>query len=113
MRDVRMKGFAERADVEQVETWLASEASPLAAEPVDLKTVIETETARIEAEIATRRSTLLSLRHIAQAGGLAPYDIAIRERPGAPVRSRWAMSPPVAGRRARPGTRSVGATPMA
>jgi len=36
MRDVRMKGFAERADVEQVETWLASEASPLAAEPVAL-----------------------------------------------------------------------------
>ena len=36
MRDVRMKGFAERADVEEVEAFLASEARPLPAEPVSL-----------------------------------------------------------------------------
>ena len=36
MRDVRMKGFAERADVEEVEAWLARHALALGPEPVDL-----------------------------------------------------------------------------
>ena len=36
MRDVRMKGFAERADVEEVETFLASHAHALSSEPVRL-----------------------------------------------------------------------------
>lgn len=36
MRDVRMKGFAERADVEEVETFLASHAHALSSEPVPL-----------------------------------------------------------------------------
>jgi molybdopterin molybdotransferase len=36
MRDVRMKGFAERADVEQVDAFLAERALPLASEPVAL-----------------------------------------------------------------------------
>jgi len=35
-RDVRMKGFAERADVEEVETFLAAHTRPLPAEPVPL-----------------------------------------------------------------------------
>jgi len=36
MRDVRMKGFAERADVEEVEAFLRNAAAPLAAEAVPL-----------------------------------------------------------------------------
>jgi len=36
MRDVRMKGFAERADVEEVDTWLARHAHALDAERVPL-----------------------------------------------------------------------------
>ncbi len=36
MRDVRMKGFAERADVEQVGAWILGHARPLDAEPVAL-----------------------------------------------------------------------------
>ena len=36
MRDVRMRGFAERADVEEVERFLDEVCAPLEAEPVDL-----------------------------------------------------------------------------
>src|SRR3990172_7178975 len=36
MRDVRMRGFAARADVEEVERFLAETARPLGAEPVAL-----------------------------------------------------------------------------
>jgi molybdopterin molybdotransferase len=36
MRDVRMKGFAERADVEEVESFLDERTRPLEAVPVDL-----------------------------------------------------------------------------
>jgi molybdopterin molybdotransferase len=36
MRDVRMKGFAERADVEEVEAFLEANARALGAEPVSL-----------------------------------------------------------------------------
>ena len=36
MRDVRMRGFAERADVTDVESFLRAEASVLSAEAVDL-----------------------------------------------------------------------------
>ena len=36
MRDVRMKGFAERADVEEVERFLAAETRALPSEPVPL-----------------------------------------------------------------------------
>ncbi|MBM4438416.1 MAG: molybdopterin molybdenumtransferase MoeA, partial [Actinobacteria bacterium] len=36
MRDVRMRGFAERADVEDVEAFLCARAKPLAAEDVPL-----------------------------------------------------------------------------
>jgi molybdopterin molybdotransferase len=36
MRDVRMRGFAERADVEEVQAFLAKEVARLGAEPVEL-----------------------------------------------------------------------------
>ena len=36
MRDVRMRGFAERADVEEVQAFLAKEVARLGPEPVDL-----------------------------------------------------------------------------
>jgi molybdopterin molybdotransferase len=36
MRDVRMRGFSERADVEEVERWIAAHVRALPAEPVDL-----------------------------------------------------------------------------
>ncbi len=36
LRDVRMRGFAERADVEEVEGFLASHTHPLEAEPVEV-----------------------------------------------------------------------------
>jgi len=37
MRDVRMRGFAERADVEDVETFLRAHTAPLAGEDVELR----------------------------------------------------------------------------
>ena len=36
MRDVRMQGFAARADVEDVERFVAERCAPLPAEPVSL-----------------------------------------------------------------------------
>ena len=36
MRDVRMRGFAERADVEEVQAFLAKEVALLGPEPVEL-----------------------------------------------------------------------------
>ena len=36
MRDVRMKGFAKRADVEEVDAWLLANVRPLGPESVDL-----------------------------------------------------------------------------
>ncbi len=38
MRDVRMRGFAERVDVEEVEAFLARTAARLGPEPVPLAT---------------------------------------------------------------------------
>lgn len=60
---------------------LAVIRSSLRADPEELKTVIDAETVRIEAEVDARRLALLSLRHIAASGGLAPYDIEVREQP--------------------------------
>ena len=37
MRDVRMRGFAERADVEEVDAFLRAHTAPLPAEEVDLR----------------------------------------------------------------------------
>lgn len=53
----------------------------LAAEPDELRVILDAETARIETELAEQKKTLLSLRHIARAGGLAPYEIGIRQHP--------------------------------
>lgn len=53
----------------------------LAAGPADLKTLIDAETVRIEAEVAARQQTLLSLQHLAKSGELVPYDIAVQEFP--------------------------------
>ena len=36
VRDVRIRGFAERADVEEVLGWLRAQSKPLAAEDVGL-----------------------------------------------------------------------------
>ena len=36
MRDVRMRGFAQRADVEEVDAFLCDFSQPLDAEPVEL-----------------------------------------------------------------------------
>ena len=51
----------------------------LAADPADLKALIDTETTRIEAEVAARQQTLLSLHHLAKSGELVPYDIATQD----------------------------------
>ncbi len=75
-RDALMIGMLRSLDLP-----MAVIRSALGAEPGDLKAVIDGEAARIEAEVASRQRTLLSLRHLAQAGALAPYDIAIREHP--------------------------------
>ena len=37
MRDVRMRGFAERADVEDVEAFLRANTAPLAGEDVEVR----------------------------------------------------------------------------
>ncbi len=53
----------------------------LSAKPTDLKALIDAEAIRIEAEVATRQQTLLSLRHLAKSGELVPYDIVVEEHP--------------------------------
>jgi molybdopterin molybdotransferase len=50
--DVRMRGFAERADVEEVERFLAERTAPLAAEPVPL---IECAGRVLAADVIARR----------------------------------------------------------
>ncbi len=75
-RDAIMIGMLRSLDLP-----LAVIRNALAAAPGDLKALVEAETTRIEAEVAARQKTLLSLRHIAQSGGLSPYQIEIREHP--------------------------------
>jgi DNA-binding transcriptional MerR regulator len=76
-RDAVMIGM-----LRSLELPLAVIRSALAAAPADLKTLIDAETARIEAEVAARERTLLSLRHLAKSGELVPYDIGIEELEG-------------------------------
>ena len=75
-RDALMIGMLRSLDLP-----LAVIRRALAAEPADLKELIDAETARIEVEVVARQRTLLSLRRIAQVGELAPYEVAIREHP--------------------------------
>ena len=52
----------------------------LAAEPKAVKSVVELEAKRIEAEIASKQAALLSLRHLSEAGNLSPYEIEVKSR---------------------------------
>jgi DNA-binding transcriptional MerR regulator len=53
----------------------------LAASPQDLKAILDAQTVRIEVEVAARQRTLMSLRHIAEAGVLTPREVAILAYP--------------------------------
>lgn len=53
----------------------------LRASPDELSALVDGESARIEAEIARKESALLSLRHLSHAGGLAAYEVDVREHP--------------------------------
>jgi molybdopterin molybdotransferase len=84
MRDVRMRGFAERADVEEVERFLAERAKALPAEPVELLACV----GRVLAVDVTSEVDVPGFRRSAMDGyavhgedtfGAAPYDpIALR-----------------------------------
>ena len=64
MRDVRMRGFAERADVEQVDAWLDRETKPLDAEAVPLGECV----GRVLAEDVTARVDVPGFRRSAMDG---------------------------------------------
>ena len=66
-RDAVMIGMLRSLDLP-----LETIRSLLEAEPGEVKQVVEREAARIEAEIASKRSALLSLRHLSTSGDLAP-----------------------------------------
>jgi molybdopterin molybdotransferase len=78
-RDVRMKGFAARADVEEVEAFLRREVHPLEAEPVDLADCA----GRVLAERVVSPVDVPAFRRAAMDGyavrgeetfGASPYD---------------------------------------
>ena len=62
--DVRMKGFAERADVEEVDSFLAEAARPLPSEPVSVLTCA----GRVLAEEVRARIHVPSFRRSAMDG---------------------------------------------
>ncbi|MCG8587694.1 MAG: MerR family transcriptional regulator [Proteobacteria bacterium] len=53
----------------------------LRAEAADLKSLLDGEAQRVQREVAERERALLSLRHIAGAGSLAPWSVELREEP--------------------------------
>ncbi|MEM7412324.1 MAG: MerR family transcriptional regulator [Myxococcota bacterium] len=57
----------------------------LAAEPTELKSLVDAEAARVEAELAAQQRALLSLRQIAKTGQLAPYAVQTETRSSHPV----------------------------
>ena len=75
-RDAVMIGWLRSLDLP-----LAVIRSALRATPEELRSLIEAETTRVEVEVVARQRTLLSLRRIAQAGGLTPDPIEIRHHP--------------------------------
>ncbi|MEM7409737.1 MAG: gephyrin-like molybdotransferase Glp [Myxococcota bacterium] len=94
MRDVRMKGFAERTDIEVVEQFLAERAKPLGGEPVAIVDAI----GRVLAEPVRSEVDVPSFRRSAMDGyavrgeetfGASPYDPIVfsvlgQALPGAP-----------------------------
>jgi DNA-binding transcriptional MerR regulator len=76
VRDAVMIGMLRRLDLP-----LAVIRRALAADPGELKSLVEGEAARVAGELAVRRRALLSLRQIARVGSLAPYPIEVREHP--------------------------------
>ena len=79
MRDVRMRGFAERADVEEVEAFLAGTVARLGPEPVDLLACV----GRVLAEEVTSEFDVPGFARSAMDGyairgedsyGSSPYD---------------------------------------
>ncbi len=98
MRDVRMRGFAERADVEEVDAFLRSHASPLEAESVDLLACVGRVLAEpVRAEVDVPGFDRSAMDGYAVRGedtfGASDYDpirLAIlgRSLPGAPYEGR-------------------------
>jgi len=98
MRDVRMRGFAERADVEEVETFLRSRAKALEAEDVDLLACVGRVLAEdIRAEVDVPGFPRAAMDGYAVRGeetfGASNYDpiafdIAGETFPGAPFDAR-------------------------
>jgi hypothetical protein len=79
MRDVRMRGFAERADVEEVERFLENVTPALAAEPVPVAACagrVLAEDVRASVDVpAFRRSATIPWR----------CDWSVRRCPGGPT----------------------------
>lgn len=79
MRDVRMRGFAERADVEDVEAFLAERNAPLAAESVSLDACVGRVLAEaVEATVDVPGFDRAAMDGYAVRGedtfGASPYD---------------------------------------
>jgi DNA-binding transcriptional MerR regulator len=74
-RDAVMIGMLRSLDLP-----LAVIRRALDADAGELKRIVDGESARVEAELASRQRALLSLRQIARSGSLAPYAIEVHER---------------------------------
>jgi len=63
---------------------LASIRRALAAKPAELRRLLAAEADRLEHDLVQRERALRSVRHLARAGSLTPYEISLRE--AAPLR---------------------------
>lgn len=67
------------AMLRELEVPLATIRRALRASPAELSRLLAAEAGRVERELAHRERSLLSLHHLARAGSLSPYEIAICE----------------------------------
>ena len=68
----------------ELEVPLATVQRALRASPAELRRLLAGEAERVERELVQRGRSLRSLQHLARAGSLTPYDIALCE--AAPLR---------------------------
>lgn len=68
----------------ELELPLATIRRALDAKPAELSALLAAEAARLERELARRARAVHSIRHLARAGSLTPYEITLRET--APLR---------------------------
>jgi len=75
-RDAVMIGMLRSLDLP-----LAVIRHALEADAAELAALVDAEAERVEAELAARQRALLSLRQIARAGSLAPYEVTVQRHP--------------------------------